>query len=410
MTLIKWPGGKSSEIKEFKELIPEYSRYIEPFFGGGAVFFHEKPEKAIINDISENLMNFYSLVKEQNSEFHYWLVAYDIAFKEIYMNAKNSTTLLLKKFNKEELLSLEEVIAILSGDIMLEENEFIIDKDIDYTEEIKCFYKSQPHSGFPNNLIMNQNDFYETIHKSINSKLKRAQRNHNKKPMSVEDILKNLVTGFTSGYYTHFRNIYNDLQLDRMSEHKSLEYKIANFYWIREYCYGSMFRYNKSGEFNIPYGGISYNNKNFTNKINKIFSDTTQVLFENTEIYSLDFEELLSNIEITENDFMFLDPPYDTEFSAYEGKDFNQNDQVRLRNYLLTTPSNFILVIKNTEFIFELYNREEFIFANFDKSYTYNVRARNDRNVNHLIIMNSDIPIKKNLFNVLSVQQISSIK
>ena len=56
MTLIKWPGGKSSEIKEFKELIPEYSRYIEPFFGGGAVFFHEKPEKAIINDISENLI------------------------------------------------------------------------------------------------------------------------------------------------------------------------------------------------------------------------------------------------------------------------------------------------------------------------------------------------------------------
>lgn len=397
MTLIKWPGGKTSEIKEFRDLIPNYSRYIEPFFGGGAVFFHEKPAKAIINDISENLMDFYSFSKEQNSEFYYWLVAYDIAFKEIYMNAKKSSTLLLNKFNKVELLTLEEVISIVNGEIVVEENNFKIDKGINYTKEIECFYKNKRSDNFPDDLIINKTEFYKTVHKSVNSKLKRAQKNHYKTPMSAEDIIKNLITGFTSGYYTHFRNIYNDLQLGRMKDSKSLEYKTANFYWIREYCYGSMFRYNEAGEFNIPYGGISYNTKNFTNKINKIFSKDTEILFDNAKIYSMDFEKLLNVININEEDFMFLDPPYDTEFSAYEGKEFDQNDQVRLRNYLLTTPSNFILVIKNTEFIFNLYNREEFLFANFDKSYTYNVRARNERKVNHLIIMNADIPTKNSL-------------
>ena len=62
-TLIKWPGGKTREIKYIESLIPEYDRYIEPFFGGGAMFFHLKPKKAIINDISANLIHFYKLTK-----------------------------------------------------------------------------------------------------------------------------------------------------------------------------------------------------------------------------------------------------------------------------------------------------------------------------------------------------------
>mgnify|MGYP000541494504 FL=1 len=36
--LIKWPGGKSREIDKIKPLIPEHKRYVEPFFGGGALF------------------------------------------------------------------------------------------------------------------------------------------------------------------------------------------------------------------------------------------------------------------------------------------------------------------------------------------------------------------------------------
>ena len=49
--LIKWPGGKSREITQIEDLIPRYDRYIEPFFGGGAVFFNQKPNHSYINDI-----------------------------------------------------------------------------------------------------------------------------------------------------------------------------------------------------------------------------------------------------------------------------------------------------------------------------------------------------------------------
>lgn len=58
--IIKYRGGKSKEIPMIEKHIPEFSgRYIEPFFGGGALYFHLEPEKAIINDINSKLMAFY---------------------------------------------------------------------------------------------------------------------------------------------------------------------------------------------------------------------------------------------------------------------------------------------------------------------------------------------------------------
>jgi DNA adenine methylase len=44
-TLIKWPGGKTKEYKYIKDLIPNFDRYIEPFFGGGGIFFQLQPKK-----------------------------------------------------------------------------------------------------------------------------------------------------------------------------------------------------------------------------------------------------------------------------------------------------------------------------------------------------------------------------
>ena len=58
--MIKYAGGKSGEIEVIKKFIPEYSgKYIEPFLGGGALYFSLEPEKAVINDINSRLIEFY---------------------------------------------------------------------------------------------------------------------------------------------------------------------------------------------------------------------------------------------------------------------------------------------------------------------------------------------------------------
>jgi DNA adenine methylase len=62
--LVKYRGGKSNEIPNIENHIPKYKgRYIEPFFGGGALYFHLEPKRAVINDINSKLMAFYSGVK-----------------------------------------------------------------------------------------------------------------------------------------------------------------------------------------------------------------------------------------------------------------------------------------------------------------------------------------------------------
>lgn len=63
--IIKYRGGKSKELKELLPYIPSYTgRYIEPFFGGGAMFFDLEPAAAIINDINIPLMEFYKGVRD----------------------------------------------------------------------------------------------------------------------------------------------------------------------------------------------------------------------------------------------------------------------------------------------------------------------------------------------------------
>lgn len=67
-TMIKYRGGKSKEIPNIMGHIPRFSgRYIEPFLGGGALFFHLEPRKAIINDINPKLISFYRGVRDNYS-------------------------------------------------------------------------------------------------------------------------------------------------------------------------------------------------------------------------------------------------------------------------------------------------------------------------------------------------------
>lgn len=62
--MIKYRGGKSKEISHFVSNMPSnYNRYIEPFFGGGALYFYLEPKRAIINDVNTKLYSFYQEMK-----------------------------------------------------------------------------------------------------------------------------------------------------------------------------------------------------------------------------------------------------------------------------------------------------------------------------------------------------------
>lgn len=63
-TPIKYYGGKTKMVRHILPLIPEHEIYIEPFFGGGAVYFAKERVKCeVINDVNMNVVNFYQVLK-----------------------------------------------------------------------------------------------------------------------------------------------------------------------------------------------------------------------------------------------------------------------------------------------------------------------------------------------------------
>ena len=68
-TILKWPGGKEKELPVIRKYSPSYNgRFIEPFVGGGAVFFDTDAEKCCINDKSTELINLYNCAREKNDD------------------------------------------------------------------------------------------------------------------------------------------------------------------------------------------------------------------------------------------------------------------------------------------------------------------------------------------------------
>lgn len=62
---VKWVGGKRQLLDEIDKYIPKhYTKYYEPFLGGGAVLFHIQPSDAVVNDTNEELINLYTVIKE----------------------------------------------------------------------------------------------------------------------------------------------------------------------------------------------------------------------------------------------------------------------------------------------------------------------------------------------------------
>ena len=64
--ILKWAGGKTQMLDVLIPLMPnQYCNYIEPFFGGGALFFAIQPQQAIISDTNPELINLYRVVSSQ---------------------------------------------------------------------------------------------------------------------------------------------------------------------------------------------------------------------------------------------------------------------------------------------------------------------------------------------------------
>lgn len=376
-SFIKWAGGKEKELPFILSNLPQkFDRYVEPFVGGGAVYFAINKDNSIINDKSDELIKLYKFIQTGDKKFlnkieelyHNWIL-----LEDVINNNSEELLKLYKDYCKEK----EE-----SKLIKIKYSDKICDFVIKHAEEFNGVLTEQFNIKIDNFIHEIQKNLYSKI-----CRMNKIEKNNGK--LNDNNILKNIESALKSAFYMHFRYLYNYKQELKIEG----EFSSAIFYFIREYCYASMFRYNKQGKFNVPYGGISYNRKDFNKKIDYIKSKEIRDYMRNTNIYNLDFEDFCNLAQLNENDFMFLDPPYDTEFSTYAGNDFDKNDQIRLANYLKKTKAKFMLVIKNTDFIYNLYNVRGFYIKSFDKKYLVSFQNRNNKDAEHLIVTNYDMEV-----------------
>lgn len=369
--ILKWAGGKEQELKYILPNLPQekFIDYYEPFVGGGAVYTAIQADRYFINDKSDELISLYrSLINSEREMFFKALDEIIHNWNLLTSVIQNNEQFFIRTYKK---YSTDKIDDNKLKDILF---EFILTHSDQFNEMFSSIFN------------FNIENFIKEIKINLIRKIKRMKELERiKNILPDNDVLDNIETALKSAFYMHFRYLYNNTEKYKINN----AFKSAIFLFIRNFAYSGMFRYNSRGEFNVPYGGIGYNRKNFHKKVDYLKTKELKSLLDFTIIENEDFEDFFELHKPTNNDFVFLDPPYDSEFSTYAKNEFTRKDQERLAQYLINKcKAKWMMIIKNTEFIFELYNNKGLNIRSFDKTYLVSFMNRNNRETEHLMITN----------------------
>ncbi len=260
---VKWAGGKTKLLSSLMALVPaQYDRYVEPFVGGGALFFEISPCNALLSDSNTELINCYKIVRDKPSE----------------------------------------LIDCLSSMVVNEENFYVIRK------------------------------------------------------MATETL--------------------TDLQ------------RAARLIYLNKTCYNGLYRVNKNGQFNTPFG--KYTKVRLFDKGSLMAASQalqTAIVEEN------DFESILLK-QVGVRDFIYLDPPYPSvgrysDFKRYTKRFFDEDEHRRLAKAVHEIDSRgckFILSNAKHPLVNELYSK--FRKIDVEAPRYINCQGENRGGVPELIITN----------------------
>jgi DNA adenine methylase len=144
------------------------------------------------------------------------------------------------------------------------------------------------------------------------------------------------------GFYAH-RERFNQL----IRQGKSASGEAAQlFYYLNRTGYNGLCRFNRSGEFNVPFG--RHETINYVRDF-----EAYENLFRAWSFSRGDLE----SVALDSEDFVYADPPYDVEFTSYSAGGFSWDDQVRTAEWLANHPGPVVLSNQATPRIVSLYER-----------------------------------------------------
>lgn len=141
--------------------------------------------------------------------------------------------------------------------------------------------------------------------------------------------------------YNRHRRRFNDLIATGSINTKEAA---ALFYYMNRTGYNGLCRFNRKGEFNVPFG------THRTILYKRDFADYSRLLAP-YEFHAVDFEQLA----LKADDFIYADPPYDVTFTQYSKDGFAWDDQVRTAEWLARHPGPVAISNQATSRVVRLY-------------------------------------------------------
>lgn len=168
---------------------------------------------------------------------------------------------------------------------------------------------------------------------------------------------------------------------DRFNHPDGVYLESTVYFFINKTAYSGMIRYNRDGEYNVPFG-------RYVNFNTKLVTDAHHELLQRAELFNTDYKEIFDMA--APGDFMFLDPPYDCVFNDYGNLElsdgFNEDEHRRLAADFRNLSCRALMVIGKTALTEELY--KPYIAGEYHKSYAVNIRNRFHNEKMHIIVKN----------------------
>ncbi len=137
-----------------------------------------------------------------------------------------------------------------------------------------------------------------------------------------KDIPQELRKEFSKTYFAKYnKDAYTHLR----SDFNANKNNTILLYLLLIYGFNHMIRFNAKGDFNLPVGNVDFNG-NVVTALKKYFSFVKD---KNIQFSNMDFETFLNSVELTDKDFVYLDPPYLITFSEYN-KLWDEDSEMRL--------------------------------------------------------------------------------
>lgn len=188
--------------------------------------------------------------------------------------------------------------------------------------------------------------------------------------------------------YPHDEEFYYQLRSKNPSE-LSLPVRAARMIYMNKTGYNGLYRVNKSGGFNVPFG--RYKNPKYLDKENL---QAVSSALQNVDIHNASFETVLDYAK--EGDLVYFDPPYvpvsqTSNFISYQADGFSINDQRRLRDICIElTKRNVYIILSNsdTQTVRDLFSSYTFEISEVLANRSINCNSNRRGKMTELIVTN----------------------